>query len=173
MKIPTRLVTLLAAILVLVAGLAVAGDEAAPTVEEQMAGLVTMCEETAEARAARHEAKPLFERLGGHDKVHAMVEEVIRLHDENEQIKHTMEGVDRGKLADNLTDFISAGTGGGAEYKGRNLHDSHAHLELTDADFLSAGGDIVKAMNNLEYGQDEIDEFVCILVSLKDAVVFK
>ena len=173
MKIPTKLTFLVAAVLLLVAALAVAGDEAAPTVDEQMAGLVTMCEETAEARTARHEAKPLWERLGGRDQVHAMVEEVIRLHGENEQIKRTLEGVDREKLADHLTDFISAGTGGGAEYKGRNLYDSHAHLELTDADFLAAGGDIMQAMNSMEYGQDEIDEFVCILVSLKDAVVFK
>jgi hemoglobin len=150
-----------------------AGDDPAPTVEEQMAGLQAMCEETAEARTARHEAKPLFERLGGYDRVHAMVEEVIRLHGENDQIKRTMEGVDRKKLADHLTDFISAGTGGDAEYTGRNMYDSHAHLELTDADFLAAGGDIMQAMNSMDYGQEEIEEFVCILVSMKDAVVFK
>jgi hypothetical protein len=44
---------------------------------------------------------------------------------------------------------------------------------LTDADFLEAGGDIVKAMQTLDYGEDEINEFVCILVSLKDQVVLK
>ena len=172
MKNPT-IYRLFPVIILMIAAGALAGDEKAPSVDEQMAGLMTMCEESAEARTARHEAKPLFERLGGYDKVHAMVEEVIRLHGENEQIKRTMEGVDREKLADHLTDFISAGTGGDAEYTGRNMYDSHAHLELTDADFLAAGGDIMQAMNSMDYGQEEIEEFVCILVSMKDAVVFK
>jgi hypothetical protein len=38
---------------------------------------------------------------------------------------------------------------------------------------MAAGGDIVKAMQTVGYGQDEIDEFVCILVSLKDQVVLE
>jgi hemoglobin len=173
MKTLTKFGLLMAVIMIVGAVVALAGDEKAPTVAEQMAGLQKMCAESATARAERHEAKPLFERLGGYDKVHAMVEEVIRLHGENDQIKRTMEGVDEAKLADHLTDFISAGTGGNAEYKGRNMYDSHAHLELTDADFLAAGGDIIQAMNSMDYGQDEIDEFVCILVSMKDLVVLK
>ena len=48
---------------------------------------------------------------------------------------------------------------------------SHAHLRLTDADFLAAGGDIVTAMQSMGYGENEINEIVCILVSLKDQVV--
>ena len=173
MKTLTKFGLLMAVIMIAGTVVALAGDEKAPTVEEQMAGLQKMCAESATARAERQEAVPLYDRLGGYDKIHAMVEEVIRLHGENDQIKRTMEGVDREKLADHLTDFISAGTGGDAEYTGRNMYDSHAHLELTDADFLAAGGDIMQAMNSMDYGQEEIEEFVCILVSMKDAVVFK
>ena len=53
------------------------------------------------------------------------------------------------------------------------MPESHDHLELTEADFLSAGGDVIKAMETMEYGQEEIDEVVCILVSLKDRVITK
>ena len=48
-----------------------------------------------------------------------------------------------------------------------------ASTHLTDADFLSAGGDILKAMQTMGYGENEITEFVCILVSLKDQVVLE
>jgi hypothetical protein len=48
---------------------------------------------------------------------------------------------------------------------------AHAHLELSKADFLSAGGDVTAAMQNLGYGEEEIQEFVCILVSMKDLVI--
>ena len=172
----------LGAVLLALAVVAVAGDQAkaekvekkeAPSVEEQMAGLQGMCTETATARAERQAAEPLYNRLGGYDKIHKLMEKIIELHLENEGIKHLMKGVDYDQLADHLADFTSAGTGGTAEYKGRDMPTAHAHLELTDADFLAAGGDIVKAMKSMEYGENEINEFVCILVSLKDQVIFK
>jgi hemoglobin len=84
-----------------------------------------------------------------------------------------MEGVDGKTLAKRVTDFTAAGTGGPQTYKGRSMPAAHARLELTDADFLAAGGDIVKAMQTMGYGEDEVNEFVCILVSLKDQVVLK
>ncbi len=99
--------------------------------------------------------------------------EVVRLHGINDEIKHTLEGVDREALAKHVADFIAVGTGGTAKYTGRDLPSSHAHLELTDAHFLSAGDDIIKAMQSMKYGQEEIDELVCTFVSLKDQVIFK
>ena len=163
-----------AVILVAIPVLGLAGDEQAPpSAKQQMAGLVKSCGASADARAARHEAKALYERLGGYDRILDLTTEIVRLHGENEAIKHTLYGVDEKMLAKHVADFMAAGTGGTAEYTGRSLPDSHAHLKLTDADFLSAGGDIVKAMQNLGYGQEEIDEVVCILVSLKDQVIFE
>ncbi len=82
-------------------------------------------------------------------------------------------GVDKKMVTKHVADFIAAGTGGTATYAGRDLPGSHAHLNLTDADFLSAGDDIVNSMKVMGYGENEIQEFVCILVSLKDQVVFK
>jgi hemoglobin len=144
-----------------------------PTTAEKMAGLQTMCTETEKARTERQEADSLYNRLGGYDRILELTTAVVANHRVNEEIKRTMEGVDDKMLAKHVADFVAAGTGGTAEYTGRDLPSSHAHLKLTDADFLSAGGDIVKAMNSMEYGQNEIDEFLCILVSLKDQVVFK
>ena len=43
----------------------------------------------------------------------------------------------------------------------------------TDADFLSAGGDIATAIHTMGYGENELNDFVCILVSLNDQVVFE
>lgn len=151
---------------------ALAGDDG-PTIEEQMAGLQAMCIESADARADRQNEKPLYERLGGYDRILELTTEVVRLHSINPQIKHFVEGVDHERLAKLVADFIAAGTGGTVTYTGRSLPDSHAHLDLTDADFLAAGGDIIKGMQSLKYGQEEIDELVCIFVSLKDQVIFK
>jgi hemoglobin len=153
------------------ATLAVAAPASDEGVEEQVAQLSEMCVETADARAARQAAKPLHDRLGGYEKIHALTVEIVRLHDENPQIKRVLEGVDRDALAKNLSDFVAAGTGGPQKYTGRDMVAAHEHMGLTDADFVSAGDDVVQAMRNLDHGQEEIDEVVCILVSMKDQVV--
>ncbi|MCG6950711.1 MAG: group 1 truncated hemoglobin [Acidobacteria bacterium] len=153
----------------LAAGAAFANDT--PTVAEQMAGLQQMCTDTAQARAQRQAERPLYDRLGGYEKINDFTREVVRLHKVNPDIKDLFEYVDSERLATSVADFASAGTGGPQKYAGRSMPAAHANLKLTDADFLSAGGDIITAMKTMGYGQDEIDEFVCILVSLKDQVI--
>lgn len=145
----------------------------AATVEEQMNSLKGMCKESMETRMARHQSKPLYERLGGYEKILALTTEILRLHNQNEAIKSMFAKIDNKLLAKTIADFLASGTGGNAKYTGRSLPDSHAELNITDAHFLTAGADIMQSMNNLKYGQNEADEVLCILVSLKDQVVFK
>ena len=152
---------------------AMAATEKTPTVAEQIAGMQTMCAESEQARNDRHAANPLYYRLGEYKKIHRFTREVVRLHFENQALDRIMAGIDGERLAKNVADFVSTGTGGPEIYKGRDMPSAHARFKLTDADFLAAGGDIVQAMQSMGYGQPEIDEFVCILVSMKDLVVMK
>jgi hemoglobin len=148
-----------------------ADEKSGPTADEQVAGLEAMCAANADARSARHAKTPLFERLGGEEGIHAFTRELTRLHLENDDINYMFTELDAEKVANHVALFIISGTGGPASYDGPELKVSHADMGLTNADFMAAGGDVIQAMKNLEYGQDEIDEVVCILVSLRDQVV--
>ena len=170
MKKVMKICVLAAAVLAVVPMSVFAGDDEVP-VAERMSALEAMCESSAEARSGRHAESSLYERLGGYDSILAITTEVVRLHNVNDSIKRVMVDVDDEKLAKHVADFMSAGTGGDAKYTGRDLHSSHVDMHLTDADFLSAGGDIITAMKTLGHGQEEIDEVVCIFVSLKDQVI--
>ncbi len=152
-------------------GLAVAGDSS--TVDEQMAGLVQMCADSEDARVARQTDKPLYYRLGEYDAILELTAEIVRLHHINPDFDRFMDEVDDQELAKNVADFVSTGTGGPKVYTGRDMPSSHAHLELSKADFLSAGNDVGMAMNNKGYSEEEIQEFICILVSMKDLVIVK
>lgn len=151
----------------------VADDEVAPSATETIAAMVADCEASADARAARHSETPLYERLGGNEKVSEFVAKLIELHLVNEIVKPFLDGVDLEALATNLTDFICAGTGGKEVYKGRSLPDSHAGMKITPEVFLSAGGDIGAAMQAVGWGANEQEEFMCIILSMKDAVLMK
>ena len=161
------------ALVILAAVPVLAGDEAEPTPAEMVAGLVSMCDASADARTARHEADSLYNRLGGYDKIHALCQEIVRLHQVNEDFRLMMTYVDGDQLAKHVADFMAAGTGGTAEYTGRDMVTAHKHLQMTNGDFLSAGGDVMQAMKNMGYGQEETDEVICILVSMKDAVIYE
>ena len=144
-----------------------------PTPAEQALGLEQMCIENAEAMAKRQAEKSLYERLGGAEKIHELVTEVVRLHDENPALKSSMEGVDRPKLIQSVADFIVTGTGGPDVYKGQDMVKAHAHMGLTNAHFMSAGGDVMQAMKNKGYAEPEIQEMVCTLVALREQVVIE
>lgn len=166
------LILTLALVSVLPAMSAFAGEEpAAPTVDEQLAGLVAMCTASAEDRAARQAETSLFDRLGGEEKIHELTREIMRLHTVNPAIHHLVDDVDAKKVAYRVAQFMISGTGGPQVYEGPTLTESHVALKLTNADFLSAGGDVIQAMKNMEYGQEEIDEMVCIFVGLRPMVV--
>ncbi len=139
--------------------------------EAQVLDLEKMCEANSDARADRHAKKPLFKRLGKENKIHALTKEIVRLHLKNDAIKHLVDERYADHLAKRVAEFVISGTGGPAIYEGPSLSHSHEHMQLSNADFMAAGADVIQAMKNLGHGQDEIDEVVCILVSLRDQVV--
>jgi len=150
-----------------------ADEHAEATPAAQVMSLEEMCAANADAMAGRQAEKSLYDRLGGKEKIHEIVVEVIGLHDENEAIKGLMEGVDHAHLIDSVTDFLVAATGGPDEYKGMDMEKAHAHLQLTNADFLAAGGDVMQGMKNKGCGEAEIQELICAFVSLRSQVVIE
>ena len=89
----------------------------------------------------------------------------------NEQILHLMEGVDADHLIAQVTDFLVVGTGGEGEYTGRTMAESHAHLELSNVEFLAAGSDLGAAMDAAGWGENEKQELLFAFVGLRDQVV--
>lgn len=162
------LMAVVLSVFVLPAGL-MAGDDVSPT--EKIAKLKQDCAASAEVRAQRHADTPLYERLGQRPGIEAVVTETVRLHGENETIVHLMDGVNREHLVQQVTDFLASGTGGDVDYNGRDMHQAHAHLDINDAEFLAAGGDVAQAMRANGHGDAEIEEVTCMFMSLHDQVV--
>jgi hemoglobin len=138
---------------------------------EEIRAMESGCAATAADRQKRHAEAPLFQRLGGEEKIHAFTHEIVRLHRQNPEIGHYFAKSDPEVAARHAAEFMITGTGGPAVYKGPDLRTSHGRMGITNQDFVVAGKDIVQAMTNLGYGPNEIDEMVCTLVSLRDQVV--
>ena len=143
----------------------------APTPDEQVAALDAMCAEAQSAMAARQAENSLFNRVGGRDGISKAVAETVRLHQINEPIKHLMEGVDPDHLTKQVIDFLVLATGGQGEYNGRNMIDAHAHMNMTNAQFLAAGSDLGAGMDFAGWGENEKQELLCAFVGLRPQVV--
>lgn len=115
--------------------------------------------------------KTLYERLGSWDGITRIVADTINLHQENPAIGHYFADIDEAQLNKHVVAFFAAGTGGPAEYSGRDMTSTHAGMGLSDADFDSAVADVLKALDANDIGAEEQAEVAAILESLRPAVM--
>ena len=133
-----------------------------------LSGLITLNAFAGEEEAA---GPSIYERLGEMDGIAQIVKDTIALHHENPDIGHYFDGVDDDKLAAHVTAFFAAGTGGPANYEGRDMTSTHATMNMSDADFDSAVVDVANAAAANGIDADTIAAVGAILESLRPAVM--
>lgn len=146
-------------------------EKTAQTPAEQVAGIQKMCADSSAAIQQRQTQKPLYDRLGKKVQIKKLVENILVKHQKNPQISHLFAKVKKGPFVKNVTDFLVSGTGGKTEYKGKDIATAHKDLNISNADFLTAGGDIQQVMKEMKYGENEIQEVVCSLTAFVPVVV--
>lgn len=120
-----------------------------------------------------NEKKSLYERLGGEPGVRKIVNDVLDKNLNNPLIGHHFQNIDMAKLKQLVFEFFSMGTGGPHHYTGRDMRTSHASLNITEEDFLSANDDTLRALEENGTGEAEKNEVISILNSMKGDVVRK
>ena len=110
-------------------------------------------------------------RLGEMDGIGNIVRDTIALHHANPDVSHYFEGVDDEKLAKHVVAFFAAGTGGPANYEGRDMTSTHATMNMSDADFDSVVVDVLKAVDSNGIDAEAKAEVAAILESLRPAVM--
>lgn len=133
-----------------------------------VSGLLTLNAFAGEEEAA---GPSLYDRLGKMDGIAQIVTDTITLHHANPDIGHFFEGIDDDKLIAHVTAFFAAGTGGPANYEGRDMTSTHATMNMSDADFDSAVNDVATAAAANGIDTDTIAAVGAILESLRPAVM--
>jgi hemoglobin len=145
--------------------------EAIKKAKAQVAELKAMLVATAQARAERQRAKPLYERLGGRAALEPVVRDIIELHFTEEITKPLCRGVDKEKLIGHVIDWLGRASGGPEQYKGRDMVSAHAHLHMTDVHFMAAGEQILRVLTKYGVPEPEKQEVLCAIVAHHDDVV--
>lgn len=124
----------------------------------------------------KNESESLFNRLGGTEGISLIVDDILEAHLINPEIKHVflpiainperLEGFKK-----HVKEFLSAGTGGGAIYTGKDLPTAHKGLQTTEKEFISAVDDILVVLSKHNIDEETKKDMLYILYSLKGAVI--
>lgn len=139
--------------------------------ETKVAQLETMCASRALANTETGSADSLFARLGGEARIHVITREMVRLHQQNPSLSGVLHKYNPDYLADILARYMITATGGPTRYEGPPLNETHAHLHLSNAQFLAGGTDFAEAMRNVGAAEADIIDTSCLLGGFRSQVV--
>ena len=122
------------------------------------------------------EETTIFDKLGGTEGISGAVDQIVAKHLENEKIKHYFTPLTENpeyfeQFKKHVKDFLAAGTGGGADYTGRDMMDAHKGLNISEAEFLEGIDDILYVLDDNKVDRVTRNELLATLYSMKGAVI--
>lgn len=114
----------------------------------------------------------LYDRLGQREGIEKIVRDAVNLHLENKTVKTRYEQTEDLEHAINMSvDFFCVGSGGPGEYNGRSMLDTHKGMNISEEEFIAVVDDILGALKMNHVAQNEQNEVLAILYSLKDEII--
>ena len=123
---------------------------------------------TAAAGAAPESS--LYQRLGGATTVASIVDETLTAVATDPRTRRTFEKVDMKRLQAKIAEHICALADGGCKYTGDTMKQSHAGLDITDAEFYLMVKELRNALDR-HVGEREKNELLKILAPMKRDIV--
>jgi hemoglobin len=113
----------------------------------------------------------LYQRLGGQPAITAVVDDFVANVAADNRINHYFAHTNIPHLKMELVDQICQATGGPCTYTGRPMRVVHAGMHITDADFNALVQDLVKSLNKFNVPQQDQQQLLATLGSLKPDIV--
>lgn len=115
----------------------------------------------------------LYQKLGGHAALNAVVDAFYVKVLADERIKHHFEDINMDKQARRQKAFLAAAFGGPVAWTGKDMRKAHVDLKLTEADFNAVAENLVSTLKDFKVKQELIDQVVAIALSVKNDVLNK
>jgi len=116
-------------------------------------------------------SKSLYERLGGRERIAAIVSDLVDLHLRNPLIQARFVNSDVGRVKESATLFFCAGGGGPETYAGKNMVEAHRGMNISEQEFMAVLDDTLAALEKHGVGQQEKMEVLFILHSMRKEVL--
>ena len=146
----------------------------------------------ADTKGGQDERKQtLFERLGGEQKIAAIVDDFTQRAIVDPRVNWQRKGVKRGgifrrdepgalwnatpenieKLKQHLVQFVALATGGPPQYDGKEIKLAHADMRISNPEFDAAIGDLKASLDKHQVPTKEQKELLAIIESTRPQIV--
>ena len=116
-------------------------------------------------------SETLYERLGGAEAIGAVVDRFYERVTGDERVAHYFEDVDMEKQRAHQTQFLSAVTGGPADYSGDDMATAHEHLEIARPDFDAIVEHLDATLREFDVGDDDREAVLGAVAEYEDDIV--
>jgi hemoglobin len=113
----------------------------------------------------------LYERLGGHEAINAVVDDFVARCAGDDRISGKFARTDIPRLAQNLKDQVCQASGGPCTYAGRSMRETHDGMGVTAGEFDALVEDLVATLDQFSVPKGEQDELLGILGPLRADIV--
>ena len=130
------------------------------------------------ANAQESQDKSLFDRLGGTEGITLIVDEAVEAHMTNPAIKarflpYKNQPERLAVIKKHTVDFFSVGSGGPANYSGRDMPSAHHGMNINAAEYMEVVDDIMDVLGKHNIDEQSKNDVLAILWSLKDMIISK
>ena len=118
--------------------------------------------------------RSLYDRLGGHAAVSAVVDDFVVRMAGHPQVGHFFTRVDTApgsKFRGHLVEFISAASGGNGRYRGRDMASAHATFKISESDWEVTVANLRDSLAKFSVPAREVQELLAIIAPLKQQIV--
>ena len=113
----------------------------------------------------------LYERLGGHDAIRAVVDDFYDRVFADPLLEPYFEGIDREQLYAHQVQFISSVAGGPVSYDGDDMQRAHSGMGITEEAFDRVATYLGEALRENGVSNDDAEEILGRVADLRPDVV--
>ncbi len=113
----------------------------------------------------------LFDRMGGAEIAHKVVADAWENHITNPIIKDRFVNSDPAYFKAKVYEIFAASTGGDVKYTGKDMKSTHAGMNINEMEFNAVIDDVLAALDKNGIAQQERNEVLAILWSVRGDVV--
>jgi hemoglobin len=128
--------------------------------------------------ASRQKSETLFERLGGKEGIHALVDDIVDAHMENPLIRarflpYAEDPEHLAEIKEHTRRFLAMGSGGPDAYQGRTMSEAHRGMNISEEEYMAAVDDIMGVLQHHQVGEESQKDVLMITYSLRSQIMGK
>lgn len=115
----------------------------------------------------------LFEKLGGQETIDKVVDEFYKKVLADETVNHFFKNTDMEKQRRHQAAFIGYALGSGREYTGKSMAKAHEGMNLQPVHYNAIIHHLTSTLKEFNVGQDDINQVVAKIDTLRDDILYK